>query len=573
MATITPTEPTFLKLSSMQAGQLPANQKRFRAAGDPLRIRSVELGEDDHWRVHFAPPGLTIGDGPVLSCLIWPKHWEGVDEVFAKVQVLNHALALEQATPRTDAAEVKLPVAYKSQMDNRLNPTGACNVTCLAMGMEYFQISGKFAGDQLEDELYREMERLNLSRHSPEGLRQMAEIYGMRDRFTAFAKPEEIKTWIRSGRPCIFHGWFTDFGHIVMAVGFDETGFWIHDPYGEWTSGGYLRNSKQNQRQGEYVHYSYGLVLEKCKEGDGSFWCHFLDGPLPPPPLAAAPLRAAKQPQGLSTVTVMAARTFLKQDWTKQAVALPANQVHELAQGESFACVVNHDPKQNGHVILTLPDHQKLFGADVWYGFAKHLKIETAGGISLLSAGATITQADIFAAAAAIKVEPAAMQAVLEVEAAGAGFLPSGRCKILYEAAWFGQFTDDRYSDSHPTLSTRTWNRSLYKGGELEWGRLEAARRLADEPALKSASWGLGQVMGFHWKSLGYASVHDFVDRMGRSEGEQLMAMAKFIETDPRLLRALQQLSWADFAYGYNGEGYALNEYDKRLAEAYAAIS
>lgn len=568
MAKINPRKGTWLKLSSAQAEHLPESQKRFREADDELNVVSVELGEDDHWRVHFSPPGLTIGAGPVLSCLIWPADWKGVDAIYSKIQVLNHKYALSQALPQTQSAQVKLPVKYKSQMDNAINPSGACNVTCFAMGMTYFQIADDSAGRQLEDELYSEMERLRLSRHTPEGLQRIAEIYGMGDRFVAFATLDEVKIWLRSGRPCIFHGWFTSFGHVIMAVGFDQDGFLIHDPYGEWTQAGYIRNDTENDRRGEYVHYSYELIEGKCREGDGSFWCHFLDGPLP----ASAKAEQDGPAPGLSKITVLA-DTSLKQDWAKQSLQLKPHQIHPLKKGDFFECVVSHDPRQNGHLMLTLPDHSKLFDADFWYGFALHLQIETPGGLTLCSPGATITPADVNRAAAEIGVEPAVMQAVLEVEAAGAGFLASGLCKILFEAAWFGQFTGDRYSDSHPQISSRRWDRSLYKGGELEWDRLKAAQKLSHEAALKSASWGLGQVMGFHWQKLDYRSVDDFVACMGRSEGEQLLAMARFIQADEFLLRALKQKSWADFAYGYNGEGYAQNQYDQRLAAAYAAIA
>lgn len=36
------------------------------------------------------------------------------------------------------------------------------------------------------------------------------------------------------------------------------------------------------------------------------------------------------------------------------------------------------------------------------------------------------------------------------------------------------------------------------------------------------------------------------------------------------MLQALKSKDWAEFAYRYNGEGYAANQYDIKLAEAYA---
>jgi N-acetylmuramidase len=49
----------------------------------------------------------------------------------------------------------------------------------------------------------------------------------------------------------------------------------------------------------------------------------------------------------------------------------------------------------------------------------------------------TLTDADFARAAKELNVEVAAIHAVAEVEAAGAGFLPDGRPAILYEAHIF----------------------------------------------------------------------------------------------------------------------------------------
>lgn len=183
-----------------------------------------------------------------------------------------------------------------------------------------------------------------------------------------------------------------------------------------------------------------------------------------------------------------------------------------------------------------------------------------------------ITQSDIDRAAQEMGIEPRILSAVIKVEVGETvdGFLRSGRPKILFEAQWFGYYTDDQYNDSHPDISAIAWDKSLYKGGEAEWDRLERAAKLDQDAAYMSASWGIGQIMGFHWSALGYKSVLDFANKMGQSEGEQLLAMARFIKSDPAMIRALKNKAWADFAYKYNGEGYKANAYDTKLAQAYA---
>ncbi len=172
-------------------------------------------------------------------------------------------------------------------------------------------------------------------------------------------------------------------------------------------------------------------------------------------------------------------------------------------------------------------------------------------------------------AAGLIGCDVATIRAVVEVEAAGSGFFADGRPKILFEAHWFGAFTDDLYDFSNPDISSPVWNRSLYIGGTGEWDRLYKATNLDFLGALKSASWGLGQIMGFNYPDAGYKDVETFVRDMHESEGKQLTAMFNFIKSNG-LGAFLARRDWAGFAQRYNGEGYKINQYDVRLAEAYA---
>jgi hypothetical protein len=75
--------------------------------------------------------------------------------------------------------------------------------------------------------------------------------------------------------------------------------------------------------------------------------------------------------------------------------------------------------------------------------------------------------------------------------------------------------------------------------------------------------------MAYHWKRLGYAGVDEFVARMESGEAEQLEAFVRYVAADPALVAALKGRKWAAFAKGYNGEGYAANLYDVKLARAF----
>lgn len=180
-----------------------------------------------------------------------------------------------------------------------------------------------------------------------------------------------------------------------------------------------------------------------------------------------------------------------------------------------------------------------------------------------------LTEADWQRAATALGVEVAAIKAVAQVEAAGSGFLADGRPKILFEAHIFSDKTNGQFDRSNPGISSPRWNRELYSGGAAEYPRLQQAMNLDRNAALQSASWGKFQIMGFNHKAAGYNSVEAFVQDMYTSEGKQLDAFVNFIKADPAMHSALKRLDWAGFAERYNGPGYAANNYDTKMRDAY----
>lgn len=179
-----------------------------------------------------------------------------------------------------------------------------------------------------------------------------------------------------------------------------------------------------------------------------------------------------------------------------------------------------------------------------------------------------ITEAAYRDAANIIGAEPAKIKAVADVESRGSGFLEDDRPKILFEAHWFGKFTGGKYNDSHPNISSPRWDRSLYKGGAAEHGRIQKAMELNREAALKSASWGKFQIMGFNWEKCAYKDLQAFIDGMWRSEGEHLRAFTHFIQSEG-LDEALREGDWHSFARGYNGPQYQKNNYAERMKAAY----
>ncbi|WP_063569184.1 N-acetylmuramidase domain-containing protein [Achromobacter ruhlandii] len=188
-----------------------------------------------------------------------------------------------------------------------------------------------------------------------------------------------------------------------------------------------------------------------------------------------------------------------------------------------------------------------------------------------------LREPDLIAAAERLGVPLASIKAVNEVEASGRGFLPDGRPAILFERHVFRERLREHGIDPAPHTARLPAivnpKRGGYAGGAAEYVRLAAAIQICRPAALEAASWGAFQIMGYHWRRLGFESVEAFVAAQQESEGAQLAAFVGFIETDPGLHKALVGRKWAAFARGYNGPAYAENLYDVKLERAYARFS
>jgi hypothetical protein len=164
-------------------------------------------------------------------------------------------------------------------------------------------------------------------------------------------------------------------------------------------------------------------------------------------------------------------------------------------------------------------------------------------------------------------IDAAAIWTVLAVETSGVGFLADRRPKILFERHIFSRETGHRYDLDHPGISNPRAG-GYGQAGAGQYDRLMEAMALDHVAAMASASWGIGQIMGFNFEAAGFSCIGDMVAAMKESENGQLMAMANFLASN-KLDLPLKRLDWATFARGYNGPDYAKNRYDSKLSDAY----
>jgi len=174
-----------------------------------------------------------------------------------------------------------------------------------------------------------------------------------------------------------------------------------------------------------------------------------------------------------------------------------------------------------------------------------------------------------------LDVPLAALLAVAEVESGGRVLAKVGKRReplIRFEGHYFDRFLSGQARDDARTLKLSSPVPGRIKNPRAQSSRWELLNRaivINRIAALSSCSWGLGQVMGAHWKWLGYGSVDALVLEARSGVEGQVALMARYIDR-ANLTDSLRQLDWAKFARIYNGPSYRKNRYDEKMAAAYA---
>lgn len=161
------------------------------------------------------------------------------------------------------------------------------------------------------------------------------------------------------------------------------------------------------------------------------------------------------------------------------------------------------------------------------------------------------------------------IKAVQQVEAGGGGFRNDGYPKMLFEPAYFQKNTGGKFKSSHPNINRDKYDPSYYKQFPDAKKNFEEAYKLDPDSAIKSTSWGLGQIMGQNYKAAGFNNPSDMLEAFKKSEYEQTKGMLNFIKSSPAMFRALVNQEWAAFAKLYNGPAYKSNNYDTKLKAAF----
>lgn len=170
--------------------------------------------------------------------------------------------------------------------------------------------------------------------------------------------------------------------------------------------------------------------------------------------------------------------------------------------------------------------------------------------------------------------EPEDLLAIAEVESAGvAGWNVNG--KMLPAIRFEGHYFYKRLSGAKRKRAVDAGLASPVAGKvknpnsyARRYALLQRAIEIDENAALESTSWGLGQVMGAHWKKLGYGNVKSLVADAKSGIVGQIAIMGAYIKAF-HLLDELARNDWLAFALAYNGPAARKNNYPAKIRIAY----
>lgn len=171
------------------------------------------------------------------------------------------------------------------------------------------------------------------------------------------------------------------------------------------------------------------------------------------------------------------------------------------------------------------------------------------------------------------QIERAALLAVAEVESGGVPFWKVGGEKkpaIRFEGHYFYRLLPKAKRDvavRRGLANSKAGKVKNPRSFAARYELLEKCKEIDEEAAIASCSWGVGQVMGDHWRALGYASAKALMEACETVAG-QVDLMVRFIKKN-NLKRFIDAKNWKAFASRYNGPNYKKNKYAKKMAAAY----
>ena len=174
----------------------------------------------------------------------------------------------------------QLPVMYFSQRDNAGEAHRTCNTASCWMGAMYvrpalWEESGECRNADFNFYLPKVNRYGDTTDHNAQT--KALEDVGVESVWRTNLSRAEVLSEIDAGRPVvlgILHRGHvsapTGGGHMILAVGYTESGYFIHDPYGDLDL---INGDYPGSTQGAFLHYSFKNLTPRFEvEGPGTGW-------------------------------------------------------------------------------------------------------------------------------------------------------------------------------------------------------------------------------------------------------------------------------------------------------------
>lgn len=219
------------------------------------------------------------------------KYLEQQGLVKASAAVPKAAKAAQPAAAKAPVAKPakkgkKLPVMYFSQRDNAAQAHRTCNTASCWMGALYMKTAlWEQCGEDQNADLNFYLPKVETYGDTTDHGAQTNALSSLdvKSEWHTTLSINDVKKELDAGRPVVLgvlHKGHVNRpsggGHMILAVGYDDTGMFIHDPYGEMdlVNGGYPGST-----DGSYRHYSYKNLGARFEvDGPSTGWGRLFKG-------------------------------------------------------------------------------------------------------------------------------------------------------------------------------------------------------------------------------------------------------------------------------------------------------
>ncbi len=121
-----------------------------------------------------------------------------------------------------------ISIPYYNQYDNKNYGWATCQNTSIAMVLSYYEYT--IHPDTIFNSWGKDIAQ------SPSGLNYVYRSYSSKSLIQTYTNttPEQLRSVLNQGYVVIVHGYFTEYGHVLVVKSFDGFFYYVNDPAGIW---------------------------------------------------------------------------------------------------------------------------------------------------------------------------------------------------------------------------------------------------------------------------------------------------------------------------------------------------